>query len=133
MSTERTSKKRGPEDNDCIEFINREDIIDIEKLISDEWDDTNDEILNAFDKLLNKEKPDLLNLQVKSKGSSKLRSWIYNWDERINHPTDPKKFIFVCKQSDNGEDCTKLKQQVQLKTLLVILVESTKFMNIQNL
>ena len=51
MSTERTSKKRGPEDDDCIEFINREDIIDIEKLTSD---DTNDEILNAFDKLLNK-------------------------------------------------------------------------------
>ena len=108
MLTERTSKKHAwPKDDDCIEFIDREDIIDIEKLTSD---DTNDKILNehAFDKLLNKEKPDLLNLQVKSKGSSKLRSWIYNWGERINHSTDPKKFIFVCKQSDNGEDCTKI-------------------------
>ena len=55
MSTERTSKKRArPEDDDCIEFIDREDIIDIEKLTSD---DTNDEILDehAFDKLFNKE------------------------------------------------------------------------------
>ena len=44
MSTERTSKKRAwPEDDDCIEFIDREDIIDIEKLTSD---DTNGEILS---------------------------------------------------------------------------------------
>ena len=108
MSTERTSKKRAqPEDDDCIGFIDREDIIDIEKLTSD---DTNDKILNehAFDKLLNKEKPDLLNLQVKNKGNSKLHSWVYNWNEQINYLTDPKKIIFVCKQSDNGEDCTKI-------------------------
>src|SRR5437763_16092122 len=47
------------------------------------------------------------NLIFKNKGSSKLCSWVYNWNERINHLTDTKKFIFVCKQSDNGKDCTK--------------------------
>ena len=48
--------------------------------------DTADEILNehtknAFEELLNNGKSDLLNLQVKNKGGSKLRSWIYNWGE----------------------------------------------------
>ena len=107
MLTERTSKKHAwPKDDDCIEFIDREDIIDIEKLTSD---DNNDKILNehAFDKLLNKEKPDLLNLQVKNKGNSKLHSWVYNWNEQINYLTDPKKIIFECNQKlDNSENCT---------------------------
>jgi hypothetical protein len=49
MSTKRTSKKCArPEDDNCIEFIDREDIIDIENLISD---DTNDEILNEHAKM----------------------------------------------------------------------------------
>ncbi|RIA83028.1 hypothetical protein C1645_834452 [Glomus cerebriforme] len=58
--------------------------------------------------LLNEEKSDsdLLN-QVKSKGGSKLRSWIYNWGERKNHPTDSKTFIFECNQKlDSGDICT---------------------------
>ena len=73
--------------------------------------DTADEILNehtknAFEELLNNGKSDLLNLQVKNKGGSKLRSWIYNWGERKN-PTDLKKIIFVCNQKlENGENCT---------------------------
>ncbi|GBC33907.2 zinc finger BED domain-containing protein 4-like [Rhizophagus irregularis DAOM 181602=DAOM 197198] len=104
MSIERTSKKHSrSEDDTHIEFI---DIIDIEKLTPDDANNgtLNEHMKNAFDELLNnKEESDSL----KSKGSSKLRSWIYNWGERINHPTDSKKFIFVCNQKlDDGENCT---------------------------
>ncbi|GBC42762.2 zinc finger BED domain-containing protein 1-like [Rhizophagus irregularis DAOM 181602=DAOM 197198] len=61
---------------------------------------------NAFDKLLNKEEHDL-DFQTKNKGGSKLRSWVYNWGERKNHPSNPNKFIFECNQKlDNGENCT---------------------------
>ncbi|PKY46940.1 hypothetical protein RhiirA4_521324 [Rhizophagus irregularis] len=76
MSIERTSKKHSrSEDDNHIEFI---DIIDIEKLTPDDANNEtlNEHMKNAFDELLNnKEKSDSL----KSKGSSKLRSWIYNW------------------------------------------------------
>ena len=51
MSTERTSKKRARPEDDCIEFINREDIIDIEKLTSADDTDTNDEIEHAKTRL----------------------------------------------------------------------------------
>jgi hAT family C-terminal dimerisation region len=104
MSIERTSEKHSrSEDDSHIEFI---DIIDIEKLTPNDTNNgtLNEHMKNAFEELLNnKEGSDSL----KSKGSSKLRSWVYNWGERINHPTDSKKFIFVCNQKlDNGEDCT---------------------------
>src|SRR3954454_719993 len=85
------------------------DIIDVENFTPDILYNTDIEehTKNAFDKILDKEKSELLNLQAKSKGRSKLRSWIYNWGERKNHPTDSKKFIFECSQKlDNGEDCT---------------------------
>ncbi|GES83504.1 zinc finger BED domain-containing protein 4-like [Rhizophagus clarus] len=39
-------------------------------------------------------------------GGSKLRSWVYNWGERVSHPTDSKKYIFVCNQKlESGENC----------------------------
>ena len=113
MSTKKTSNKRAwSEDNNVIDvdnIIGVDDSIETERLIPY---DTADEILNehtknAFEELLNNGKSDLLNLQVKNKGGSKLRSWIYNWGERKNHPTDLKKFIFVCNQKlENGENCT---------------------------
>ena len=94
MSTKKTSNKRArSEDNNVIDvdnIIGVDDSIETERLIPY---DTADEILNehtknAFEELLNNGKSDLLNLQVKNKGGSKLRSWIYNWGERKNHPTD---------------------------------------------
>ncbi|CAB4488432.1 hypothetical protein RhiirA1_462996 [Rhizophagus irregularis] len=103
MSIERTSKKHSwSEDDNHIEFIN---IIDIEKLTPDDANNgtLNEHMKNAFDELFNnKEESDSL----KSKGSSKFHSWIYNWGEQINHPTNSKKFIFVCNQKlDNDENC----------------------------
>ena len=110
MSTKEASKKcTWPAgDDDCVD---RNDIIDIERFITDDIDDgsldEHTKNVNMFDELLNKEKSDLLNPQTKNKGGSKVRSWIYNWGERINHPTDSKKYIFVCNQKlDNGENCT---------------------------
>ncbi|GBC12604.1 zinc finger BED domain-containing protein 1-like [Rhizophagus irregularis DAOM 181602=DAOM 197198] len=102
MLTNRTSKKHSrSEDNHNIDYI------DVEKFIPS-LNNTDDNILeknaNIFEKL--EEKSDSLKVQVKNKGGSKLRSWIYNWGERKNHPTDPKKFIFECNQIlDNGELC----------------------------
>src|SRR3954466_5239692 len=101
MSIERTYKKHARSAND---------IIDVENLTPPSLDDNGVEehAKNAFDKLLNKESSDLLNLQAKNnKGSSKVRSWVYNWGERKNHPTDSKKFIFECNQKlDNSKNCT---------------------------
>ncbi|GES81124.1 zinc finger BED domain-containing protein 4-like [Rhizophagus clarus] len=93
MSTENTSKKRArSEDNPIItediitEDIVTEDIIEVEDIIEIEKLILADDIAgkkNAFEELLiNKKNSDLLNLQIKNKGGSKLRSWVYNWGER---------------------------------------------------
>ncbi len=81
MSTEKTSKKRAQsEDNNVIDIdniIEVDDSIEIERLIPDDTVDgiLNEHTENAFEKLLNNEKSDLLNLQVKNnKGESKLCS-----------------------------------------------------------
>jgi hypothetical protein len=106
MSTEQTSKKRlRSEDNDNIDYIDVEKYTPLPSLDNSN-DNVSEKYINAFGKLLNREKSGSLN-QVKSKGGSKLRSWIYHWGERKNHPTDPKKFIFECNQIlDNGDKCT---------------------------
>ncbi|GBC16433.1 hypothetical protein GLOIN_2v1486989 [Rhizophagus irregularis DAOM 181602=DAOM 197198] len=104
MSTERTLETHVQSEDNYI------DIIDIENHtpVTSPLDNTNIEeyTKNAFDKLLNKEEHDL-DFQAKNKGGSKLRSWVYNWGERKNHPSNPNKFIFECNQKlDNGENCT---------------------------
>ncbi|RGB30352.1 hypothetical protein C1646_711484, partial [Rhizophagus diaphanus] len=73
MLTNRTSKKHSrSEDNHNIDYI------DVEKFIPS-LNNTDDNILeknaNIFEKL--EEKSDSLKVQVKNKGGSKLRSWIY--------------------------------------------------------
>src|SRR5215204_5597910 len=89
MSTEKTSMS---ENNDNINYV---DIVN---------DNISEKETNIFEK--SEEKTDSLNIQVKSKGGSKLRSWIYNWGERKIHPKDSKKFIFECNQPlDSGEIC----------------------------
>ena len=95
MSDKEISRKRA-----WSEDVNKEpkDIIDIEKLTLDYANNGNSDkcTKNVFDELLNKEKSsDLLNIQDKNKGGSKVRSWIYLWGNRINHPTDPKKYIYM--------------------------------------
>ncbi|CAB4475853.1 unnamed protein product [Rhizophagus irregularis] len=104
MSTERTLETHVQSEDNYI------DIIDIENHtpVTSPLDNTNIEeyTKNAFDKLLNKEEHDL-DFQTKNKGGSKLRSWVYNWGERKNHPSNLNKFIFKCNQKlDNGENCT---------------------------
>jgi hypothetical protein len=107
MSTRETSKKHFRSKDNA-----NSNCIDVEKLMSPSLDNTDDGVLekhtNAFERLLNEEKSDSDSLnQVKSKGGSKLRSWIYNWGERKNHPTDSKTFIFECNQKlDSGDICT---------------------------
>lgn len=105
MSAREISKRARSEDEDCI---NKElkDVIDLEKDYADNGN-SDEHAKNVFDELLNKEKStDLLNIQDKNKGS-KVRSWIYLWGNRINHPTDPKRYIYVCDQVlDNGKNCT---------------------------
>ncbi|CAB5385405.1 unnamed protein product [Rhizophagus irregularis] len=113
MSTERTIEIRLQSEDNYIDIIDIENLTPPENLLPP-LEDTNsieEYTKNAFDKLLDKEEHNL-NFQTKSKGGSKLRSWIYNWGERKNHPTNSNKYIFECNQKlDNGENCA-----AQIKT-----------------
>ena len=106
MSTEQTSRKRlRSEDNDNIDYIDVEKCTPLPSLDNSSDDDNSKKHTNAFERLLDRERSDSLN-QVKSKGGSKLCSWVYHWGEWKNHPTEPKKFIFECNQIlDNGNKC----------------------------
>ncbi|GBC39634.2 zinc finger BED domain-containing protein RICESLEEPER 2-like [Rhizophagus irregularis DAOM 181602=DAOM 197198] len=106
MSTERTIEIRLQSEDNYIDIIDIENLTPPENLLPP-LEDTNsieEYTKNAFDKLLDKEHN--LNFQTKSKGGSKLQSWIYNWGERKNYPTNSNKYIFECNQKlDNGENC----------------------------
>ncbi|CAB5187647.1 unnamed protein product [Rhizophagus irregularis] len=106
MSTERTIEIRLQSEDNYINIIDIENLTPPENLLPP-LEDTNsieEYTKNAFYKLLDKEHN--LNFQTKSKGGSKLQSWIYNWGERKNYPTNSNKYIFECNQKlDNGENC----------------------------
>ena len=87
MSTREISRKRARSDDDgCInKELTQPKMLLIQKMIMLIMINSNERTKNVFDELLNKgQSTDLLNIQDKNKGGSKVRSWIYLWD--INGP-----------------------------------------------
>ena len=73
LAREISRKRARSDDDDCINKELR-DVIDLEKDYADNGN-SDERTKNVFDELLNKEKSsDLLNIQEKIKGSSKVRS-----------------------------------------------------------